>query len=181
MTTVPLCLRPVNAADLIFLQHLYASAREAEMAHSGWPTEAIAAFLAQQFNLQHHYYQEHFPDGEFWLIEGDGQAIGRLYLFWGETRLQLIDIALLPEYRGVGLGTALLDELLVRADSRGLAVGLHVEANNPALRLYRRQGFEVVDDNGIYLEMRRPAGGASVRAPAQGAARENADAVHAQP
>lgn len=151
-------LRPIDAADQAFLQRLYASSRETEMSRSGWPVEAIAAFLQQQFNLQQRYYQEHFPDGEFWLIEHDGEAIGRLYLFWGETTLQLIDIALLPECRGVGLGTALLDELLTRADSRGLAVGLHVETDNPARRLYRRLGFAVVGENGVYLEMRRPAG-----------------------
>lgn len=154
-------LRPIDAADQAFLQRLYASSRETEMSRSGWPAEAIAELLQQQFNLQHRYYQEHFPDGEFWLIERDGEAIGRVYLFWGETTLQLIDISLLPEHRGTGLGSRLLGELLARADRQGLAVGLHVEADNPALRLYRRLGFEVIGDSGIYLEMRKPAGSRS--------------------
>ncbi|MES2821618.1 MAG: GNAT family N-acetyltransferase [Pseudomonadota bacterium] len=127
------------------------------MALSGWPATAIAEFLQQQFSLQHRYYQAHFPDGEFWLVERAGQAIGRLYLFWGETTLQIIDISLLPEYRGAGLGSALLGEPLSRADARGLAVGLHVEGHNPALRLYQRLGFGVVGDSGVYLEMCRPA------------------------
>lgn len=152
-----LTLRPLDAADQPFLQRLYASSRETEMSLSGWPATVIADFLQQQFSLQHRYYQEHFPDGEFWLVERAGQAIGRLYLFWGETVLQIIDISLLPEYRGAGLGGALLGELLVRADARGLAVGLHVEGHNPALRLYQRLGFEVVRDSGVYLEMRKPA------------------------
>jgi ribosomal protein S18 acetylase RimI-like enzyme len=157
MTSAEPSLRPIDAADQAFLQRLYASTREREMACSGWPVAAIAEFLQQQFMLQQRYYQQHFPDGEFWLIERGGQAIGRLYLFWGETTLQLIDISLLPEHRGAGLGSALLGEWLARATTRGLAVGLHVEADNPALHLYRRLGFEVVGDNGIYLAMRKPA------------------------
>lgn len=151
-------LRHLEAADQPFLQRLYASSRETEMALSGWPATVIADFLQQQFSLQHRYYQEHFPDGEFWLVERAGQAIGRLYLFWGETALQIIDISLLADYRGAGLGSALLGELLTQAEARGLAVGLHVEGHNPALRLYQRLGFEVVGDSGVYLEMRKPAG-----------------------
>ncbi|MET1077873.1 MAG: GNAT family N-acetyltransferase [Pseudomonas sp.] len=157
MPNAALTFRPITAADQAFLQSLYASARAAEMAASGWPAATIAAFLAQQFSLQHRYYQEHFADGEFWLIERAGQAMGRLYLFWGETTLQLIDITLLPEHRGAGLGTALLGELLARADAQGLAVGLHVERHNPALRLYLRLGFAAVAQGDIYLELRRPA------------------------
>lgn len=156
MSIAKLNFRPIEAADHAFLQRLYASAREVEMSRSGWPAESIAEFLRQQFNLQHSYYQEHFSDGEFWLIERSGQAIGRLYLFWGETTLQIIDITLLPEYRGAGLGRSLLEDLLTRAAARGLAVGLHVEGDNPALHLYRQLGFVVVGDSGVYLQMRKP-------------------------
>nr|WP_256558039.1 GNAT family N-acetyltransferase [Marinobacterium sedimentorum] len=126
------------------------------MSGCGWPPEAIAEFLRQQFQLQLNYYQEHFPDGEFWLIEQEGRAIGRLYLSWGKTTLQLIDIALLPELRGTGLGSRLLNEVLARTDASGLAVTLHVESQNPAVRLYQRLGFDIVADKDVYLEMHRP-------------------------
>lgn len=150
-------LRGMEAADLDFLRMLYASTRSEEMAPSGWSAEAIAVFLDQQFQAQHQYYQVHFHDAEFYLIEQDGQPIGRLYLFWGQTTLNLIDIALLPACRGQGLGTRLLTDLLQRADERGLAVELSVEPYNPALRLYARFGFEAINTSGVYLRMRRQA------------------------
>lgn len=150
-------LRQQRDSDYAFIQTLYASTRASEMAGCGWPSDAIEEFLREQCRLQFIYYQEHFPDGEFWLIEQHGKAVGRLYLFWGETTLQLIDIALLPEYRGKGLGTQLIDTLLVRADEAGIAIGLHVEVDNPALHLYQRRDFVVVGENGVYLKMRRPA------------------------
>ncbi|CAI8936205.1 GNAT family N-acetyltransferase [Pseudomonas donghuensis] len=150
-------LRGTEAGDLDFLRLLYASTRTEEMAPSGWSAQAIEAFLAQQFHAQHQYYQAHFPDAEFSIIEQDGQACGRLYLFWGQTTLNLIDIALLPPYRGQGLGTRLLTDLLQRADDHGLAVELSVEPYNPALRLYARFGFQVINTSGVYLRMRRQA------------------------
>jgi ribosomal protein S18 acetylase RimI-like enzyme len=125
------------------------------MSASGWDVQTINTFVQHQFELQSHHYQQRFPDGEFWLIERDGHPIGRLYLCWGETRVQLIDISLLPEVRGAGLGSALLTDVIARASARRLAVELHVEAHNPALRLYQRLGFSIIEDKGIYLEMQR--------------------------
>ena len=157
MTTAEPKLRPIGPEDLPFLRRLYAAGRAAEMARSGWPDDAIAGFLAQQFELQHRYYQTHYADGEFLLVELDGRPVGRLYLYWGRSALQLIDIALLPEQRGHGLGATLLTALLARADAQGLAVGLYVEGDNPARHWYLRQGFAVSGENGVYLQMQRLA------------------------
>lgn len=152
-----LSFRPIAQGDLPFLQHVYATSRASEMSHSGWPGEQVAQFLAQQFSAQHQYYQAHFPDGEFLLIERQGQAIGRLYLFWGTTTLRLIDIALLPAETGQGIGSAILDELLRRTEARGLACELFVENYNPAQRLYARLGFLPIGESGVYRRLRREA------------------------
>jgi ribosomal protein S18 acetylase RimI-like enzyme len=41
-----------------------------------------------------------------------------------------------------------------RGSAAGKPVTIHVEAFNPALRLYRRLGFEHADTNGVYFLMR---------------------------
>jgi len=145
----------MEVADMFFLKHLYATTRADEMLCSGWDATAIATFLAHQFDTQHRYYQTHFPDAEFLLIERDGQSAGRLYLLWEASNLQIIDIALLPSLCGQGLGSALLHALIEHADTVGLSIGLHVETYNPAKHLYQRLGFDVVDESGVYLRMRR--------------------------
>lgn len=150
-------LRPIVDADQAFLRKLYATTRAQEMAQVDWPAATIDAFLAQQFDAQHTYYQAHFPDAEFCVIEADGQPIGRAYLFWTVTHLQIIDLALLPECRGRGIGSRLLREWLERVDAQGLSVGLHVEHYNPAQHLYQRHGFQCEGENGVYLKLRRPA------------------------
>ncbi len=55
-------------------------------------------------------------------------------------------IAVLPAYANQGVGTGLLNELVVAANSLYPAIVLSVRADNPAQRLYERLGFVVVDE-----------------------------------
>lgn len=146
--------RPVRDEDRDFLCQLYASTRQEEMALVDWSETEKQAFLTMQFEAQHRYYMEHFAQAEFSIIERGGVAIGRLYLDRRIDEHRLIDIALLPDYRGQGLGSFLLRQILDEARTVGKPVGIHVERNNPALRLYQRLGFQHVDDYGVYFLMR---------------------------
>lgn len=157
MSKYAVTLRALQSGDMAFIERLYAGSRAEEMSRSGWPAEQIAVFLGQQFQAQHTYYQTHYSDGELMIVEQDGQPIGRLYMFWGPTTLNLIDITLLPEFQGRGIGSALIDAQLRRADELGLQVELFVESYNPAQRLYGRLGFYVCGDSGVYLKLRRDA------------------------
>ncbi len=157
MANSAVTLRALQTGDLEFIEHLYATSRAEEMSHSGWPAEQIATFLNMQFKAQHTYYQEHYRGADFLIIELDGQRIGRIYLFWGQTTLNLIEIALLPEFQGRGIGSALIHQQLQRADELGLEVELSVETYNRAQRLYVRAGFHVINETGVYLRMRREA------------------------
>lgn len=66
-----------------------------------------------------------------------------------------LSIALLAEFRGVGIGTRLLRALLDEARARGVgAVSLSVQDANPARRLYERFGFVLVRDDGETAVMR---------------------------
>jgi len=146
----------MREADLPFLSALYASTRSEEMAQAPWTDEQRAQFLQMQFDFQHKHYQQHYPDADFLMIERGGSDVGRLYLeAWG-GEFRIIDIALLPRWRGQGLGSAILDDVMRQARILGKAVELHVEKNNPATRLYRRLGFEAVEDKGVYDLLRRP-------------------------
>ena len=58
-------------------------------------------------------------------------------------------ISLLPEYRGLGIGTRLLNDLLLLLQEHGyLRASLSVQKGNPALRLYQRTGFRIVAERG---------------------------------
>lgn len=148
-----------------FIKHLYATSRADEMSHSGWPPLQIEAFLKMQFHAQHIYYQEHFAGSDFLIVEVEGQPVGRIYTWFGKTCVTLIDIALLPEFQKHGIGSGLLEDLLRRADESELPIELSVEPYNPALKLYERFGFRVINQTGVYLRMRREAPNHSSRMP----------------
>jgi ribosomal protein S18 acetylase RimI-like enzyme len=145
----------MRARDKPFLYRVYASTRAEELAVVDWSEAEKAAFLEQQFEAQHGYYQAQFPDAAFQVIERDGEPIGRLYLDRRAEEIRIIDIALLPAHRRAGIGGALLREILGEAAMTGKAVRIHVERNNPALGLYHRLGFREIDDQGVYLLMER--------------------------
>lgn len=56
-------------------------------------------------------------------------------------------ISLLPEYRGLGIGTKLLNSLLSLLHEKGFyQVSLSVQKKNPAFRLYKRAGFQILEE-----------------------------------
>lgn len=81
------------------------------------------------------------PVGAVWSRLSSTDDQGYAYL---DERTPEMGIALLPEYRGQGIGTALLEHLLEAAKTHYPAISLSVSPDNPALRLYRRMGFEIV-------------------------------------
>ena len=146
-------LRPTGADDRDFLLRVYASAREEELRVVDWSDEQKAAFVQQQFDAQDAYYREHYDPATFDVIEVDGEPAGRLYVARWEDEIRIIDITLLPEHRGRGIGTALLRALLEEAAEAGKRLSIHVEVNNPARRLYERLGFVPVEERGVYVLM----------------------------
>lgn len=150
--------RPACDADLPFLESVYAASRAEEIAVAGWPEDVGRRFLAQQFAAQHKHYTTYYPDAEWLVIEVDGVAAGRLYIEEWPSQFRLIDIALLPDHQRRGIGAAILRDVLDLGAAAAKAVSIHVEKNNPAMRLYRRLGFVPVEDKGVYdlLEWRPP-------------------------
>jgi len=144
-------LRPACGTDDGFLRRVYASVREDELARLPWDEADKEAFLRQQFDAQDTYYREHYDGATFDVIEVDGDPTGRLYVARWEDEIRIVDIALLPEYRGAGIGTRLLRELLDEGARTAKRVSIHVEKHNRALRLYERLGFATVADRGVYL------------------------------
>ena len=91
------------------------------------------------------------PIGAAWLrlLTGDNKGYGYI-----DDKTPELSIAVLPAYRGKGIGTSLLRRLLIEAQSHFASISLSVSPDNPALRLYRRLGFEVVGENGGSLTMK---------------------------
>lgn len=148
-------LRPITDADMDFLHRLYGTTREDELKQVDWTDEQKAAFVSHQFHAQHQYWQENYTNTSWDLIVADGVPIGRLYVARWPEDIRVVDIALIPEHRGGGVGTRLLRGILAEGDASGRKVSIHVEIYNPARRLYERLGFVQAGERGVYLLMER--------------------------
>jgi GNAT superfamily N-acetyltransferase len=151
--TMQVTLRPTTGADRELLLAVYGSTRAEELDQVEWAPGQREWFLEMQFDAQDREYRRANPDGRFDVIDVDGQPAGRLYVDRRPGDLRIVDISLLPESRGHGIGAGLIAGLQRDAAAEGRIVSIHVEAHNPAARLYERLGFVVAADLGVYRRM----------------------------
>jgi ribosomal protein S18 acetylase RimI-like enzyme len=86
------------------------------------------------------------PVGAAWLRLFASNDRGFGYVDEGIPELA---IAVIPEYRGVGIGTKLLMQIIERNKNIYPAISLSVRADNPVVNLYRRSGFIKLDNSEI--------------------------------
>jgi ribosomal protein S18 acetylase RimI-like enzyme len=146
-------LRPATEADRDFLVGVYGSTRDEELSQVAWADGQREAFVRMQFDAQDAEYHARNPDGAFDVIEVGGRAAGRLYVDRRPGDIRIVDIALLPDFRGQGIGAHLIGQLMDEAAASGCKLSIHVEVHNRAARLYDRLGFAVVAELGIYRRM----------------------------
>ena len=151
-------LRPFSFENQDFLFQLYASTRMHEIAPFGWSPPQQEAFLRVQFNAQQGWYQQAYPQADHQIIFAADQPIGRILVAQEEDGTRLVDIALLPEYRGRGIGTQLIGELIEQATKAGSVVRLSVLRTNPAIHLYERLGFVKTSEDQMYYQMEKASG-----------------------
>jgi ribosomal protein S18 acetylase RimI-like enzyme len=145
--------RSLLAGDGDFLFRLYASTRADEIASVGWPAAQQEAFLRMQFSMQQRWYETVYSDAEHKIIEVQGQPVGRMIVLRGQNEWQLIDISLIPEFRGSGIGSELLRAVIRECAEFGAVLKLQVLRTNPAMRLYKRLGFIATAEDQIYIQM----------------------------
>lgn len=166
-------LRVAQPRDDALLMAVYGSTREDELATTDWDEARKRAFVAQQFRAQDQYYRANYANATYQVVLVDGQPAGRLYVARWPDEIRIMDIALLPPFRGRGVGTRLLGDLQAEASCDDKPLRIHVERFNPALSLYARLGFRLVEDRGVYLFLEWTPDGASSAPAARPATQEN--------
>ncbi len=148
-------LRPAEVKDNSFIETVYRSTREEELILTGWTEQQKWAFIKMQSTAQLSEYKTKFPGAAFQVIIFNKQDAGRFYTWENDHEIRLIDITLLPPFRGKGIGSFLLGDLIKKSDKLQKKISLHVDPSNPALQLYRRLGFIHLNNNGRHYYMER--------------------------
>ncbi|MEO7305972.1 MAG: GNAT family N-acetyltransferase [Ferruginibacter sp.] len=148
-------LRPEAKKDYAFIEAVYRSTREAELNLTNWTEQQKNAFVLMQSMAQLSEYKTKFPGAVLQVIIFNKKNAGRFYTWENDTEIRLIDITLLPKFRGKGIGTAVLQDLVKRSDKIQKKISLHVDPAIPALQLYVRLGFMHIKNNGRHYYMER--------------------------
>jgi ribosomal protein S18 acetylase RimI-like enzyme len=149
-------VRLATPADDPFVRRLYKNSRASEFAAAALPPAALDSLLDQQFFAQARAYATQFPEAVPLIIIHDDKPIGRLILQARKPSWRIVDIVLLPEARGHGVGADMMEAVAWAARNAGAAaLDLSVLATNVAARrLYARLGFEP-RDSGVHISMTR--------------------------
>lgn len=136
-----------------FLFEVYVCTRADEVRSWGFGEAEAAQFLRSQHRMQLASYDAQFPHAERRILWKEGVRAGYVFVDREPHELRLVEIALLPQFRGRGLGTDIIRGLQMEAAQRGIPVGLTVRMDNRARDLYVRLGFDVVSTHEPYLQM----------------------------
>jgi ribosomal protein S18 acetylase RimI-like enzyme len=147
-------LRRAEAADARFLEAVYADSRRDELGLFGWTREQEDAFFKMQFDMQTRAYRMQFPDAAQNIICLGEKPVGRLIVKRGEREIRLIDISILAEFRGRGIGNFLIEKLKTEAVSGKVLVLQVLKTNEQAKRFYARLGLTVAGESDLYYVMK---------------------------
>ena len=146
--------RPIQPEDEPFLRALFLDTREA-LAASLAGNLSAGDLLDMQFRARESFYRSQFPKAVRTLFLLEGRPAGYWVIDRNARSLHLVDIAFLKEFRGSGIGSAVLESLIEESQAAGLPITLHVAHDNPARRLYERLGFEEVSRTETDAAMKR--------------------------
>lgn len=148
-------LRPERGEDAAFRFALFIASRPPAQSLEGVAPDVADVLYRQQFAGQDVTYRAAYPDGRFDIIDCNGVPVGRIVTVLSAVEVRLVDIALLPIYRGNGIGTQILRALQDQARTARVPLCLSVLPSNiAALRFYVRLGFETVGIAATHLDLR---------------------------
>jgi ribosomal protein S18 acetylase RimI-like enzyme len=137
-------LRPAMDGDEQFLKRVHRSARhwEFESLLQSGETELYHKLMEQQYDSQHRFYFASYDKAQYGIIQWADQPIGRLYVDYSDDEVRVLDIAILPDYRGRGIGRIVMMGLCLEASMRRKPVRLYVHYLSRAVRFYQQLGFQ---------------------------------------
>jgi ribosomal protein S18 acetylase RimI-like enzyme len=153
-------LRPARDGDEPFLKRVHDAARHWEFASllETGQADLYHQVMAQQYDAQHRFYFANYDTAHYGIIQWTGQPIGRLYVDYRDDEVRVLEIAILPEYRGRGIGRIVMMGICLEAAMRRKPVRLYVHYLSRAQRFYRQLGFREISLEGPdrLMEWRHP-------------------------
>jgi ribosomal protein S18 acetylase RimI-like enzyme len=148
-----LTLRPARTDDQEFLYRLFYSvySEKLQLVPLSAEEKKMLLELMYQGFVRHYDLLASASDDRLVLL--DNESIGRMILLQTREEIRLADLAILPQYRGRGIGSALISQLQTESMMSKRPVRLQVGRFDRALTLYKRLGFHKIDAIGPHLHL----------------------------
>ena len=148
-----LTLRPTRADDQEFLYRLFYSVHTEKLRLVPLGEEEKTKLVELMYQGFTRHYSSLAPVSDDRLILLNNESIGRMILLQTREEIRLADLAILPEYRKRGIGSALIGQVQTESMMSKRPVRLQVAQFDRALGLYRRLGFYKTDVEGPYIHL----------------------------
>jgi ribosomal protein S18 acetylase RimI-like enzyme len=136
-------LRPARKIDSALSERLYIETMQPLLSRLGaWDEDDVLD-----------RFRRHYATARVSTIRVDGRKAGFLQTSETEADINLDQIHLEAAYRSRGIGSQLIRDLQREAQAKNKTLSLSVVRNNPAIALYERLGFRLVDEDATKLHM----------------------------
>lgn len=148
MLTDTIGFRAATPDDAALMRAIFDDAKRSEFPGIDGPV--LDQLLDLQFRAASAERASRYPGAVTSLVLLDSEVVGSITADHTGRDAHLVDLAILSQHRGGGLGSRALSWLAASADRVTLTVWA---LNDGAIRLYRRHGFTTVSEQGGYLAM----------------------------
>lgn len=137
--------RQARKEDYEFLWNLHKTTMKSYVDETwGWDEE-----------FQEEYFSNQFETKNIQLIIVNDAIIGAIKIHNRENELFVANFEIVPESQNKGIGSTILNRIISNSDRKKKPIKLQVLKINPAKRLYKRLGFEIVDKTETHFIMAR--------------------------
>ena len=151
-TSMPIAFRAAVAHDFDYCRRIYFDEME-------W----IIDRLGLNRTAQEISFEEQWQAPQVRIIMFGGRDVGWLQTITQQAELFIAQLFVDRKFQRRGIGTEVMDRLMAEASRLNQAVGLSVVKINPAVRLYKRLGFQITDEDDRKFQMRRAPDNPSAR------------------
>jgi ribosomal protein S18 acetylase RimI-like enzyme len=140
-------LKKSDTSDLDFFFQVFREIKILELKAENWPERLKIQIVSMQYDVYEQAMKNAYPQADNFVILVDSVKAGRLQIDTNDSDINIINISLLPAFQKQGIGSKILDSIIREAKQKKKTVYLKVDKTNPAVELYRRFNFRILDQD----------------------------------
>jgi ribosomal protein S18 acetylase RimI-like enzyme len=139
-------LRATTASDSTWERRIHDASRSDLLLIDG-EADFVQSIVDFQYRAKGSGHADAYPNAHYYMIEKSADVVGRLMIDFGHNEVRIVDITILPQWHGKGIGTTVLQAMQQVAGRIAAPVVLAVQINNiNARKLYQSLGFKLDPD-----------------------------------